>query len=84
MKLVELFLLTTSLVSCGPTYSKISDKSPDKNIGLSDYLSITYTKYTNGTDTNDGMPDGGVQLKMPGSWYQEPVFFCNGTGGKAY
>ncbi|MEK5164774.1 hypothetical protein NYE69_20875 [Paenibacillus sp. FSL R5-0527] len=55
MKLVVLFLLTASLVSCSPTYSKISDKSPDKNIDLSDYLSITYTKYTNGTDTNDGM-----------------------------
>ncbi|MEK3870308.1 hypothetical protein NYE76_10280 [Paenibacillus sp. FSL M7-0831] len=36
-------------------YSKTSDKSLDKNIDLSDYLSITYTKYTNGTDTNDGM-----------------------------
>lgn len=55
MKLVVLFLLTASLVSCSPMYSKTSDKSPDKNIDLSDYLSITYTKYTNGTDTNDGM-----------------------------
>ncbi|MEK5164772.1 hypothetical protein NYE69_20865 [Paenibacillus sp. FSL R5-0527] len=52
MKLV-LFLLTASLVSCSPMYSKISDKS--LNNDLSDYLSITYTKYTNGTDTNDGM-----------------------------
>ncbi|MEC0333874.1 hypothetical protein P4H42_30370 [Paenibacillus macerans] len=53
MKLVILFLLTASLVSCSPMYSKISDKS--LNNDLSDYLSITYTKYTNGTDTNDGM-----------------------------